>query len=72
MTLETLRPCSRAKDRASIYAEVLRRLNDDAIGIWLYDRQRVDAFRATIAGYQANPWDQATWNIQDWYLSRAR
>ena len=56
--------------RRALYADVLRTLNDRVVAIWLYERARINAYAPSVRGYVANPWDQATWNIQDWSLER--
>ncbi len=56
------------EQRRSAYAEVLRLVNDNVLAIWLYDRSRINVYRPELAGYRANVWDQATWNVEEWYV----
>jgi hypothetical protein len=52
--------------RRGIYAQVLARLNESAVAIWLYDRGRFDAFQTRVHGPAANGWDVLTWNAGEW------
>ena len=56
--------------RKQLYAEVLKRVNDAQISVWLYNRSSIDAYRSTVGGYQDNGWDNLTWNTQDWFVTR--
>ena len=56
--------------RAELYARALKLLNDEIAIIWLYDRQTVDAFRATVRGPTGSVWLGITFNAQDWWIGR--
>ncbi len=54
--------------RKVAYARALKLLNDAVVFIWLYDRARIDAFRASVGGYKGHVWDNITWNAEEWFL----
>lgn len=56
--------------RRPLFGEVLKRLNDAYLSVWLYNRSGIDAYRATVGGYRGNAWDQLTWNTEDWFVKR--
>ena len=56
--------------RAELYARALKLLNDEIAIIWLYDRQTIDAFRATVRGPTGSVWLGITFNAQDWWIGR--
>jgi peptide/nickel transport system substrate-binding protein len=53
--------------RKKLYAQILKKVNDNVTNVWLYNRANIDAFRANVGGYKGNPWDNITWSIEDWY-----
>jgi peptide/nickel transport system substrate-binding protein len=53
--------------RKKLYAQILKKVNDNVTNVWLYNRANIDAFRANVLGYRGNPWDNITWSIEDWY-----
>ncbi len=56
--------------RKELYARILRVVNDNVLNIWLYNNNRIDAFRANVGGYRGNSWDTVTWSVADWYVRR--
>ncbi|MDP9265833.1 MAG: peptide ABC transporter substrate-binding protein [Chloroflexota bacterium] len=56
--------------RRAAYGDVLRITNAAILDIWLYDRARINAYASVLGGHEPNPWDVATWNVQDWSLAR--
>jgi peptide/nickel transport system substrate-binding protein len=56
--------------RKQLYSEVLKRVNDAQISVWLYNRSNIDAYRSSVGGYMDNGWDNLTWNTQDWFVTR--
>ncbi|HLQ61466.1 MAG TPA: peptide ABC transporter substrate-binding protein, partial [Candidatus Acidoferrales bacterium] len=56
--------------RKQLYSQILRDLEDDHIGVWLYNRGSIDAFRTNVGGYKPDGWDNITWTTQDWYVKR--
>ncbi len=56
--------------RKKLYAQVLKKVNDQAISVWLYNRAGIDAFRTNVGGYKSNPWDNVTWTAEDWFVKR--
>ncbi len=56
--------------RKKLYAQVLTILNDQVLNIWLYNRLKIDAFRANVGGYRSNPWENITWTAEDWFVKR--
>jgi peptide/nickel transport system substrate-binding protein len=55
------------EQRKKLYAQILKKVNDNVTNVWLYNRANIDAFRANVGGYKGNPWDNITWSIEDWY-----
>jgi peptide/nickel transport system substrate-binding protein len=62
----TLDPDQRKKD----YHDALKIMNDNYIGVWIYNRAILDAHRANLYGWSPNGWENFTWNVQDWYVKR--
>jgi peptide/nickel transport system substrate-binding protein len=62
----TLDPDQRKKD----YHDALKIMNDNYIGVWIYNRAILDAHRTNLYGWSPNGWDNFTWNSQDWYVKR--
>lgn len=56
--------------RKQLYRQVLQRVNDQVLNVWLYDRANIDAFRANVAGYKQNVWDEVTATARDWFVRR--
>ena len=56
--------------RKAAYATALKILNQEAVIIWLYDRANIDGARAGLEGWKANPWQNFTWNTQEWFLKK--
>ncbi len=56
--------------RKVAYARALKLLNDGVTFIWLFERARIDAFRANVGGYKGNVWDTITWNAEEWFIRR--
>ncbi len=56
--------------RKKLYAQALKIANDKVISVWLYNRSLIDAFRTSVGGYRANPWDNLTWTSEDWFVKR--
>lgn len=56
--------------RKAAYGRALKRLNDNAMIIWLYDRANIDAHRKNVNGMKGNVWDEVTWNAEDWWLKQ--
>jgi len=56
--------------RKKAYAQTLKILNDNVLNIWLYNRLKIDAFRANVGGYKPNPWDNITFTAEDWFVKR--
>lgn len=56
--------------RKSAYHTALRELAKAYVVIWLYDRADLDAHRDELRGWSKHPWQEFTFNTEDWYLSR--
>ena len=54
--------------RKGLYGQILKQVNDLYPDIWIYNRAAIDASRVNVGGYRGNPWDNLTWNLQDWYI----
>ncbi|HEV8536838.1 MAG TPA: peptide ABC transporter substrate-binding protein [Candidatus Limnocylindria bacterium] len=52
--------------RKEFYAQFLRILNDSVANVWIYNNNRINAFRANVGGYRASSWDEITGSIADW------
>jgi hypothetical protein len=44
-------------------------VNEEVLAIWLFERSRINAFRAGVSGYAVNPWDVPTWNVAQWRIA---
>jgi ABC-type transport system substrate-binding protein len=62
----TLDPDQRKKD----YHDALKIMNDNYIGVWIYNRANLDGYRTNVYGWTPNGWDNFTWNVQDWFVKR--
>lgn len=58
--------------RRAVYSQVLRIVNEEVVAIWLFERSRINAFRADVGGYATNPWDTPTWDVHEWHLAAGR
>lgn len=56
--------------RKQLYAQVFKRVNDEVLNVWIYDRADIDGFRKNVGGTKPNPWSNLTWSTEDWYLRR--
>ena len=56
--------------RKAAYSTALKILNQEAVIIWLYDRANIDGQRVGLEGWRANPWQDFTWNTQEWFLKK--
>ena len=56
--------------RKQLYSAILKRLNEAQISAWLYNRANIDAYRFTVGGYKDNGWDNLTWNVEDWFVTK--
>jgi len=56
--------------RKQLYAQVFKRVNDEVLNVWIYDRADIDGFRKNVGGTKPNPWSNLTWSTQDWYLRK--
>jgi peptide/nickel transport system substrate-binding protein len=54
--------------RKEAYRKVIRIINEQVPGIWLYDRANIDAHRNEVGGWKQHAWDEVTWNVEDWFL----
>ena len=66
--IEEARSTLDQEERRATYAEVAQRIVDSLVYIPLYKRALINAFRTEVEGEAPNPWDEFTWNIQDWSL----
>ncbi|TME26241.1 MAG: peptide ABC transporter substrate-binding protein [Chloroflexi bacterium] len=55
--------------RRDLYAQALAAIDATVPDIYLFDRGRFDAHRATLGGVRTNGWDVLTWNVAEWYRS---
>ena len=55
--------------RRDLYAQALAAIDAIVPDVYLFDRGRFDAHRATLGGVRSNGWDVLTWNVGDWYRS---
>ncbi len=58
------------ENRKQLYHDVLRIVNDNVIGVWMYTRANIDAFRANVGGWKLNGWDNITGSAEDWFVRR--
>ncbi len=56
--------------RKELYAQILRIINDNVVNIWIYNNNRIDAFRANVGGYRGSSWDLITGSVADWFVRR--
>jgi len=56
--------------RKELYSKIFRKINEIAPAIWLYERGRIDAFRANALGWKPHAWDNITWNVDEWWLKK--
>ncbi|GMR02452.1 MAG: peptide ABC transporter substrate-binding protein [Acidimicrobiia bacterium] len=55
--------------RKAAYRTVVERVLDAGVYLPLYKRSELDAFSLGVTGQLPNPWDDFTWNIEDWVIS---
>lgn len=56
--------------RRTAYHTALRQLSKAYVIIWLYDRADIDAHRNELRGWKQHPWQEFTFNSEDWYLKK--
>jgi len=56
--------------RKAAYRTVVERVLDAGVYIPLYKRSKLDTFSNNVRGQAINPWDEFTWNIQDWTINK--
>ncbi len=56
--------------RKAAYRTVVERVLDAGVYLPLYKRSELDAFSLGVTGQLPNPWDDFTWNIEDWVLAK--
>ncbi len=56
--------------RRQLYRDALKIVNDNVLGVWLYTRGNIDAFRTNVGGWKLNGWDNITWSVEDWFVRR--
>ena len=57
------------EERKEIYRQVVERILDATVYIPLYKRAVINAYVTRVEGEAGNPWDEFTWNIEEWSLS---
>lgn len=53
-------------ERKADYQIACEEIAKDIPHLYLYDRSEVHLSRSDIVGFDINPWDNQTWNAQDW------
>jgi len=56
--------------RKAAYRTVVERVLDAGVYLPLYKRSELDAFSLGVTGQLPNPWDDFTWNIEDWTVNK--
>ena len=56
--------------RKEIYHAALKIVNDKVLGVWLFTRAEIDAFRSNVDGWEPNGWDGITWKTENWTVRR--
>ena len=56
-------------ERRDAYRVAVERILDDLVYIPLYKRALINAFSSRVAGEEGNPWDEFTWNAEEWSLT---
>jgi peptide/nickel transport system substrate-binding protein len=56
--------------RQDAYRIVVEEVLDAGVYIPLYKRSKLDAFSSAVAGYAPNPWQEFTWNAEDWTVNK--
>jgi len=56
--------------RSRLYHDAMKIVNDDVVGVWLYSRLDIDAFRTNVGGFSANAWAGSVRSVADWYVRR--
>jgi len=57
------------EERREIYRQVVERILDATVYIPLYKRAVINAYLTRVEGEAGNPWDEFTWNVEEWSLS---
>ena len=55
--------------RKDAYRDAAERIIDDLVYIPLYKRALINGFSSRVEGEEGNPWDEFTWNAEEWSLS---
>lgn len=57
------------EERKDAYRVAAERIIDNLVYIPLYKRALINAFSSNVQGEEGNPWDEFTWNAEEWSLS---
>jgi peptide/nickel transport system substrate-binding protein len=57
------------EERRQLYQQAMERVAEGLPHIYLYDHLDIHLSRARVQGFQVNPWDNQTWNVEDWAVS---
>ncbi len=56
--------------RKDAYRTVVEEVLAAGVYIPLYKRSKLDAFSTAVSGYAPNPWQEFTWNAEDWTVDK--
>ncbi len=68
--LDTARQEVDQDKRKAAYSQAQRLIAQDLPHILLFARTSINAFRNNVQGHKPNPWQNFSWDSQNWYLKR--